>query len=256
MASPRTARPVNNAIYDALGERWYAAQDDPVALLRAESACRVPWIAEQIRARFGGRARVLDIACGAGFLSNALAERGHAVTAVDAAERCLAVAARHDATRSVRYVVADALRLPFPDHSFDVACAMDFLEHVEEPGVVVAEAARVLAPGGQFFFHTFNRNWCAWLVVIKGVEWFVKNTPPDLHVLRLFLKPSEVRAMCSANRLTLKEVRGLRPAVASAPLLRLLFSGSVPEDFRFRFTRSTVISYTGLAVKDAVEVAS
>jgi 2-polyprenyl-6-hydroxyphenyl methylase / 3-demethylubiquinone-9 3-methyltransferase len=45
---------------------------------------------------------------------------------------------------------------------------------------------RVLAPSGLFFFHTFNRNWIANLIVIKGVELFVKNTPEDLHVLRLF----------------------------------------------------------------------
>ena len=50
----------------------------------------------------------------------------------------------------------------------------------------------MLAPGGRFFFHTFNRTWLAWLIVIKGVGWFVRNTPRDLHVLRLFVKPSEL----------------------------------------------------------------
>jgi hypothetical protein len=64
---------VNNDIYHELGERWYNAQDDPIALLRAESRLRNPWIAEELRARFAGRAlRILDVGCGSGFLSNNL----------------------------------------------------------------------------------------------------------------------------------------------------------------------------------------
>jgi 2-polyprenyl-6-hydroxyphenyl methylase/3-demethylubiquinone-9 3-methyltransferase len=242
---------VNNDVYDGLDERWYDAHDDPVALLRAESAFRTPWVCDAIGARFGDRpVRVVDIGCGAGFLANDLARRGHAVTGIDASERSLAVATRHDATRTVTYRTGDALALPLGDATFDVACAMDFLEHVEEPGQVIAEAARVLAPGGLFFFHTFNRNFWAWLVVVKGVEWFVKNTPRDLHLLRLFLKPDEVRAMCAANALRVREIRGVQPRVSSGPFFRLLATGTVPADFAFRFTRSTVVSFAGMAIKE------
>jgi 2-polyprenyl-6-hydroxyphenyl methylase/3-demethylubiquinone-9 3-methyltransferase len=255
MDTARATHDVNNGIYDDLGDRWYEAQDDPVALLRAESACRAPWIAESVEGTFGVRpVRVLDVGCGAGFLSNALVTQGHAVTGVDASAKSLETAARHDPTGRVRYRVGDARRLPFPANSFDVACAMDFLEHVDEPDAVVAEIARVLAPGGLFFFHTFNRNWLSWLVVIKGVEWFVKNTPKNLHVLRLFLKPGEVRAMCEKQGLEVDAMRGLEPVMPSAAFFRLLFTGIVPNDFRFRFTGSTRIGFTGRARKigDAV----
>jgi 2-polyprenyl-6-hydroxyphenyl methylase / 3-demethylubiquinone-9 3-methyltransferase len=250
MDPKRPARTVNNEIYDALGDRWYDAEDDPVALLRAESSCRAPWVTEEMARAFGGRpARVLDVGCGAGFLANALARQGHRVTGIDTSQASLAAAARHDDTGDVRYAIGDARRLSFDDGAFDVVCAMDLLEHIEEPALVVAEASRVLAPGGLFFFHTFNRNWLSWLVVIKGVEWFVKNTPRDLHVLHLFLKPDEIRGMCAASEMSVRMMRGLEPVTLSKAFLRLLATGTVPLDFQFRFTNSTRMGYTGLAAK-------
>lgn len=249
--SSTLARPVNNAIYDTLGNRWYDAQDDPVALLRAESRSRNPWVLERILSSRGPSARVLDVGCGAGLLSNYLAVAGLEVHGLDASQDSLSVAERHDETRRVQYRVGDALALPYADASFDVVCAMDFLEHVEEPAKVVQEASRVLRPNGMFFFHTFNRNFLAWLVVIKGLEWFVKNTPRDLHVLRLFLKPSEVTRFCEDVGLGVRELHGSAPVVFSRAFWQMLFTGVVPLDFRFRFTRSTLIAYTGYATKVA-----
>ena len=237
-------RQVNNSIYDELGSRWYDAKDDPVALLRAESRERTPWLAQRIQERLGGEARVLDLGCGGGFLSNDLAARGHRVIGLDAAPDSLAVAARHG---DAAYVAGDAYSLPFGDGAFQVVCAMDFLEHVERPNRILAEIARVLAPGGLFFFHTFNRNWLAWLVIIKGVEWFVQNTPRDMHVLRLFLRPDELATMCRTNGLRVVELRGSRPRFDRA-MWRMLRTGVVPDEFQFRPTRSTRLAYSGMAV--------
>ncbi len=245
---------VNNAIYEKLGARWYEADDDPVALLRAESRLRNPWVAQRIQRNFGARrCSVLDVGCGGGFLSNHLASLGHKVTGLDSAEDALQVAARHDYNGTVRYERGDAMSMPYAANSFDVVCAMDFLEHVREPGRAIAEAARVLKPSGLFFFHTFNRNWLSWLIVIKGVEWFVKNTPKDMHVLPLFLKPAEVVAMCDSHRLEPVELRGSRPRL-NAAFVRLVATGTVPHDFGFTFTTSTRLAFTGLARKrfDAV----
>jgi 2-polyprenyl-6-hydroxyphenyl methylase/3-demethylubiquinone-9 3-methyltransferase len=241
------SRPVNNAVYDTLGDRWYTANDDPVALLRAESKLHVPWVASRLCAEVGSGARVLDVGCGAGFLSNPLAERGFRVFGLDASANSLRVARAHDSTRGVDYRVGDARALPFPKGTFDAVCAMDFLEHVEEPDRVIAEAARVLRPGGLFLFHTFNRNVLAWLVVIKGVEWFVENTPENLHVLRLFLKPAELAELCARHGLSVVELLGSEPVIWSRAFFRLLATHEVPVDFRFHFTRSTRIAYIGYA---------
>lgn len=253
----RAARePVDNAIYDDLGERWYAAHDDPVALLRAEAGTKNPWVRGVIAAHFPAIAphdlRALDVGCGAGFLANDLARAGLCVTGVDLSVPSLAVARAHDDTGTVRYLAADAYRLPFADASFDVVTCMDFLEHVEDPAAVIREAARVLRPGGLFVLHTFNRNWLAWLVVIRGVEWFVKNTPRSMHVLRLFLKPAEVAAMCRAAGLSTPTLRGIAPDPRRRAFWRLLWTREVPPDFRFRLVRSTRLAYLGHATRLAV----
>jgi 2-polyprenyl-6-hydroxyphenyl methylase/3-demethylubiquinone-9 3-methyltransferase len=251
VTTPAQVPLINNDVYDTLGERWYRADDDPVALLRAESRLRNPWVAREIADAFGQRrTTILDVGCGGGFLSNHLALLGHSVTGLDASPDALRVASLHNHTGRVRYVQGDALELPFESGSFDVVCAMDFLEHVENPGRVIAEASRVLAPSGLFFFHTFNRNFISWLIVIKGVEWFVRNTPRNLHILRLFLKPKELRAACLEHGLEAPEFRGMRPSFG-LPFWRLLLTRRVPAEFSFTFTNSTRLGFSGLARKRA-----
>lgn len=244
---PRRGRAVNNAWYADLGERWYRAEDTPIALLRAESRHRNPWLADEIvRVLGAGPHRVLDLGCGAGFLANHLAALGHEVTGIDTTAENLAVARAHDPTGTARYELGDACAVPYPDASFDVVCAMDLLEHVIEPERLVAEAGRVLRPGGLFFFHTFNRTRAAHLIVIKGVEWFVRNAPKDLHVIQLFRTPGEVTAMCDRAGLEVCLLRGSRPRFRW-PLWRMLVTGNVGDDFAFTFTRSLAIGYTGCA---------
>jgi 2-polyprenyl-6-hydroxyphenyl methylase/3-demethylubiquinone-9 3-methyltransferase len=259
---------INNAFYDDLGDRWHNAYDDPVALLRAEGKLKHPWIAERLRkARGGLPGQVLDIGCGAGFLADALANEGHRVIGMDLSLGSLKVAqaaAQADWERRIpgvqaeaapgsagarAYLSADAYRLPFPDACFDAVTALDFLEHVSAPDRVVAEAARVLRPGGLFFFHTFNRNPLAWLIIIKGVEWFVRNTPKRMHVLPLFIKPEELRGICARAGMRVVVMTGMRPVVGSRAFWKLLATRRVPRDFRFRFTPSLALSYLGCALK-------
>lgn len=237
---------MNNRVYETLGSRWYEADDDPIALLRAESRHRNPWVHESMERTFGRTCDVLDVGCGGGFLANYLADRGHRVSGLDLSKEALAVAAAHDRTGTVHYVRGDAESLPYVAEAFDAVAAMDFLEHVENPERIVAEVARVLAPGGLFFFHTFNRNWLAWLVIIKGVEWFVRNTPANLHVLRLFRKPDELGKMFAAHGLEIAELRGSRPKLGAA-FFRMLLTGRVSDAFAFTFTSSTMLAYTGVA---------
>ncbi len=242
---------VNNAIYDTYGDRWYDADDDPVALLRAESKTKTPWIVERIQKHglLNKNTKVLDVGCGAGFLSNELAKQGLQVTGVDLSEESLKVAAKHDHTNSVVYQSADAYHLPFPDATFDVLTAMDFLEHVENPDLVIKEFSRVLKPGGLFIFHTFNRNPLAHLIIIKLVEWLVKNTPKNLHVIHLFITPKELTNYCLDAKLVVQEMIGIKPVFSTIPF-KNIFTGIVPKTLKFELTKSLLLSYMGYSIKD------
>jgi 2-polyprenyl-6-hydroxyphenyl methylase / 3-demethylubiquinone-9 3-methyltransferase len=193
--------------------------------------------------------QILDVGCGAGFLSNELARSDLQVTAIDISDESIKVATKHDFTGSVRYQVADAYHLPFADCSFDIVTAMDFLEHVERPGDVIREVSRVLRPGGLFIFHTFNRNIFSFLVIIKFVEWFVKNTAKDMHILRLFIKPKELALLCREVNLTVQVMVGLKPVFSTIAFSDLLV-GFVPPGLKFELTKCLALSYMGLAAKD------
>jgi 2-polyprenyl-6-hydroxyphenyl methylase / 3-demethylubiquinone-9 3-methyltransferase len=238
---------INNAFYNDLGDRWEMGRDHPVALLRAENRLRNPWIA----AHLSPASLVLDMGCGAGFLSHALAKTGHHVTGIDLSEQSLEVARRLDTTGRVKYQVADATATSFPSESFDVVCAMDLLEHVENPAALVREASRLLKPGGLFFFHTFNRTLLSYLIVIKGVEWCVKNTPPRMHIYRLFIKPTEMEKMCNHEQMPVQEIRGVNVKM-SKPFWRMVWKREVPDDLEFAFSNSLKVGYSGIARKKSL----
>ncbi len=109
----------------------------------------LPWALERLGAKPGQR--VLDLA-GPKLLSVLLARQGVRVTAVDQLEREIATwQALAGDVPELELRVADGRALPFEDDSFDHACSISVLEHIEEPGDAEAlrELARVVRPGGR-----------------------------------------------------------------------------------------------------------
>lgn len=240
---------VNNAFYNDLGEAWYEDHSHPIALLRAENAVRNPWILERIRSMSSASLDILDIGCGAGFLTNTLASEGHRVKGIDLSEKSLLIAQKRDLSKSVEYMQLDAFALPFPEKSFDVICAMDFLEHIERPEQIIQKVANLLKPGGLFFFHTFNRNPLSWLIVIKGVEWCVPNTPANMHLYSYFIKPAELTNWCQQSGLFINEMRGLVPRISSKAFWSSLLTRKIGKDFQFKFSSNLTTGYVGIAVR-------
>ncbi len=240
---------INNSFYDTYGEQWYSAWDNPVAILRAENKAKFPWILNHLRELCSPHAAILDVGCGGGFLSNELARQGYSVTGIDKSPESIRTAGLHDSTGKVQYLIADAYELPFPNESFDVITAMDFLEHVDRPQDVIAEFSRVLKPKGYFFFHTFNRNPISHLVAIKLLEWFIKNTPKNMHVINLFIKPKELKEYCERAQMRVLESVGIRPVISSIDW-KMVRTGVVSKHLEFKLTKRKLISYIGIAKKE------
>ena len=239
---------VNNAFYDDLGERWFEGDDHAVALLRAESHVKRDYLRSVLdRHGIAPGARVLDVACGAGLVALPLAERGYRVDGVDLSEGSLE-AARRRAPDNATFRVGDATALEAADASYDAVLLFDMLEHVESPARVVAEAGRVVRPGGVVLFNTFNRTPLSWLVAVHGFRFVVREAPDHIHVWRLFIPPSTLAEYAERAGLAVEEVVGVRPRLDGA-FARSLRQRRVDPGFRFTTTRSLAVGYMGTAVK-------
>jgi len=243
---------VNNAFYDSLGDLWFEGDGHAIALLRAEGRLKTAYVHEVLdRHGLAGGADVLDAACGGGLVAHPLAAAGHRVLGVDLAPGAVEAAARRAPPGAdVRFVVADAAALPADDASVDAVLLLDMLEHVESTPAVLAEAARVLRPGGVVVFNTFSRTPLAWLVAIHGFTFVVRDAPEHIHVYRLFQSPETLSARCANAGLDVQEVRGVRPRLNRA-FWRSVARRRVDPGFAFAFTGSTAVGYMGHAVKRA-----
>jgi len=222
------ADPRELAKFSELAHRWWDTESD-FRPLHQINALRLDWI--DGLASLAGK-RVLDVGCGGGILADSMARRGADVLGIDLAAKPLKVAQLHAieaATPRIAYreVAVEALADEMPG-AFDVVTCMEMLEHVPDPGSIVAACGRLAKPGGWAFFSTINRNAKAFLFAIVGAEHVLKLLPRGTHEYAKFLRPSELAAWCRAASLEPLATRGLE----YNPLLR-----------RYRLSADTSVNY-------------
>ena len=177
--------------FGALAGRWW----DPAGEFRTLHAVN-PLRLQFIRAYADlPGAKVVDVGCGGGILSEGLARAGAKVLGIDLAEELLEVAEQHgrDSGLTVEYrrVSVEALAEEQPG-AFDHVTCMEMLEHVPDPVSVVRACARLTRPGGRVFFSTLNRNLKAYLLAIVGAEYLLRMIPRGTHDFSSFIRPSEL----------------------------------------------------------------
>lgn len=256
---------VDNAIYDRMPGAWWS-DDSFMALLRnAVNPPRFAYFREVLGERFARKPEalsVLDVGCGGGLLSERFAGLGCAVTGIDQSLPTLAAAREHarGAGLAIDYRRGDAQALPFAAAQFDIVCCCDVLEHVDDVDRVVGEIARVMKPGGVFFFDTINRTWRSRFLAIKlAQDWApIRFMPRNLHVWAQFIRPHELAASLTRHGLPVHEFAGLSPALnplSALAFLRMKLGrisfGELGHAVVLAKSRDLSLSYMGFAAADA-----
>ena len=209
MTQSINADPQELAKFSELAHRWWDTESE-FRPLHQINPLRLDWIDAQVP--LAGK-RVLDVGCGGGILSDAMARRGATVLGIDLAVKPLKVAQLHAleaGTPNVEYreVAAEALAAEQPG-SFDVVTCMEMLEHVPDPSSIVAACTALVKPGGWVFFSTINRNAKAFVFAIVGAEHVLQLLPKGTHEYAKFIRPSELAQWCRNTGLDLLETRGM-----------------------------------------------
>ena len=202
------ADPVELQKFSDLAHRWW----DPTSEFRPLheiNPLRLEWINARVPLR--GK-RVIDIGCGGGILTEAMARKGALATGIDLSEKALKVADLHslESGVTVRYenIAAEDMALREPA-SFDVVTCMEMLEHVPDPAAIVRACAQLVKPGGHVFFSTINRNPKAYLFAIIGAEYLLRLLPRGTHDFAKFIKPAELGQFIRNAGLDLDGMRGM-----------------------------------------------
>jgi 2-polyprenyl-6-hydroxyphenyl methylase / 3-demethylubiquinone-9 3-methyltransferase len=207
-ASTRNADPAELAKFSSLAQSWWDPAG-PSRPLHELNPLRLRYIERATPLR---GASVLDVGCGGGILSEAMAIRGAQVLGIDLSQAVLDVAELHalEATLAIQYraVAAEELAAAQPD-SFDLVTCMEMLEHVPDPKASLGALAKLVKPGGDVIISTLNRKPLAFAVAILGAEYITRMLPRGTHEYLKFIRPSELARWGREADLNLLDLTGI-----------------------------------------------
>jgi 2-polyprenyl-6-hydroxyphenyl methylase / 3-demethylubiquinone-9 3-methyltransferase len=255
---------VDNDLYRRKGDAWWDDDCGEFSTIRFfVNPVRYGYF-RRVLEREGARpgAAVLDIGCGGGILAEEFARDGFRVTGIDPAPESIETARTHAAASGleITYEIGSGEHLPFSDASFDHVACCDVLEHVDEVERVIGEIARVLKPGGLFFYDTVNRTCMSRIAVIKVMQDWKATAfaAPNSHVWDKFIKPRDLVRILRRSGLRNRQMRGI--SIRRGPLgawlgFRRRVNGKIGfkelgEYLGFRESRDLSVSYMGYASRE------
>ena len=208
MTSTTNVDPQEIAKFEALASRWWDRSSE-FKPLHEINPLRANYIDQH--SPVAGK-RLVDVGCGGGILAESMAQRGATVTGIDMGAAPLAVARLHqlESGVSVDYRLSTAEQLAEAEAgNYEIVCCLEMLEHVPDPGAVIAACATLAQPGATLYFSTINRNPKAFAFAIVGAEHILKLLPAGTHEYDKFIKPSEMASWIRDAGLLLEDITGL-----------------------------------------------
>ena len=196
------------AKFDAVAQRWWDIEGD-MRNLHVINPLRTAFVLDNINVP---QPKILDVGCGGGILSEALAKKGAQVTAIDLSQPTLEAARRHAGAAGlmIDYRAQSAEQLVEQRaECFDAVTCMEMLEHVPHPAQVIASCAKALRPGGHAFFSTIDRSYKAFLFAIVMGEYVLRLLPRGTHTYKRLIRPREMLAFAQACGLEWVSTKGL-----------------------------------------------
>jgi 2-polyprenyl-6-hydroxyphenyl methylase/3-demethylubiquinone-9 3-methyltransferase len=196
------------ARFSALAPQWWD-ENGPMRPLHRMNALRVGWIAGRMRAH--PNATMLDLGCGGGIATEALARENFDMTGADASADAIGVARAHaaQAQLTIDYRVALAEDLVALGLTYQGISALEIIEHVPDPQAFMKSLAKLLAPGGKLFVSTLNRSLRSLAIAKIGAEYIARLLPAGTHDWKKFIKPDELAALARLAGLRLTDVSGM-----------------------------------------------
>lgn len=208
MTSTPNVDPQEIAKFEALASRWWDRSSE-FKPLHEINPLRANYIDQH--SPVAGK-RLVDVGCGGGILAESMAQRGATVTGIDMGAAPLAVARLHqlESGVSVDYRQSTAEQLAEAEAgNYEIVCCLEMLEHVPDPGAVIAACAQLAQPGASLYFSTINRNPKAFAFAIVGAEHILQLLPAGTHEYDKFIKPSELAGWIRDSGLLLEGMTGL-----------------------------------------------
>ena len=194
--------------FSNLADKWWNKNGE-LKTLHDINPVRLAFIQEYVE--LSGK-KVIDVGCGGGILSEALAQAGANVKGIDLADASLEVAQQHaqDNGLEIDYqkISAEQLSEELPNSFHGVVC-MELLEHIPDPQSVINACAALAEQGGYVFFSTLNRNLKSYLHAIVAAEYVLKMLPRGTHEHKKFITPAELVRMARNAGLETIALRGM-----------------------------------------------
>ena len=210
---------MKESIFDKISSEWWD-KDGPMKMLHAMNETRILFIKERIINKYQKvgslkeilkKKKILDLGCGGGILSEALAEEGANILAIDQSKKLIDEAKKRAKSKNLKidYRLQSIKNLKDQSAKFDIILCMEVIEHVKDYKSFINFAFNCLKRDGIIIFSTINKSFLSYVTTIFLAEKILKLVPSKTHDWDMYIKPEQILEVAKTFKLKLDKIKGL-----------------------------------------------